>query len=266
MAEFLINQLRSDTGDLTFYTAQPWVGPPRPVVLFIHGALRSANELAHWADNFEGLADVALLDMPGHGRSQPIFPATFDAMVNKIVDGIRVGLAGRDVVLVGESLGGLMALAIGGRPDAGPVRAVLAADPPITTKKLLHVHRNFQNVIAQTKEPAFLESFAFETLGIAGTSAEDRIYYSVFDDLHVPAKIVAGDRELFPLRARDDIAILFDKVDQSIVERFYGDKVTVHRIEDSGHLVLVDRVGPCLEHIKSLLADVVADREALAAK
>lgn len=176
-----------------------------------------------------------------------------------------IGLAGRDVVVVGESIGGLVALAIGGRPDVGPVRAVLAADPPITTKKLLHVHSNFQQVIARTPEPAFLESFAFEILGIAGASVVDRIYYSVFDDLHLPARIVAGDYELFPLGPRLPIPILFDKVDQYVVERFYGHKVTVHRIENSGHLILIDRVDPCLTHIKALLAEI-ADRGGVAAK
>lgn len=248
-----------------FY-AQPWRGSPYPVVALLHGALRSSVDLHHWIHHLQPIADVVLIDLPGHGRSDPIAPATLEALVATISHGLQAGLRDRQVVLVGESLGGLVALGIGGLPDPGPVVGVLAADPPLATKKLLNVHRNIQKFLIELPDHRFLKSMAFEVFGVTKDSAEDRIYYPVLDKLKVPAVILAGDLELFPPRDFRGVACLLDSVDRFILEQFYRDKVEVHQIRDSGHLLLVDRVGPSLGQIKTLLKRTVGDLAAAPAK
>jgi pimeloyl-ACP methyl ester carboxylesterase len=75
MPSFLTGRLRYPDGDLVLYSAQPWHGPPRPVVVLIHGALRWSDLLTHWAEALADIADVVLVDLPGHGWSDAVMPA-----------------------------------------------------------------------------------------------------------------------------------------------------------------------------------------------
>lgn len=266
MSVITLGNVKSPNGKLAFYNADPRIGPKAPVILFIHGGLRYSKELFHWGEQFEGIADVILLDIPGHGRSDPVSPATLANVVETIAEGIKVALAGRDVVIVGESLGGLISLMIGGRDDCQMVRAVIAADPPITTKKLLHVHYAFIQSITEMSDPSFMKPFAFDALGIAPDVIGEKIYYKVFENLRVPSTVISGDRELFPLRQNNAISILFDSVDQFVVENFYKEKVEVKRIKNGGHLILVENVEECREHILNVLHPFLPENSAGASR
>ncbi len=251
--------LQSPDGDLVLYSAQPWQGAPRPVIVMIHGALRWSEPLSDWADDLADVADLVLIDMPGHGRSDPILPASVEVLANRVARGVRVGLADREVLLVGESLGGLVALTIAGLADPGPVRAVLAFDPPLATKKLRSTHSNLKKYMREhPAESAFIQSLAFEVFGMSGEAIEERIYYPVIGRLRVPAMIVTGDQALYPHHARSAVACLVDEVDRFVLGEFYADKVAVRQIEDGDHRLLTHRKPECLALIKEMLAQITA--------
>ncbi len=266
MPSFSKKALLYPDGELVLYSAQPWHGSPRPVIVLIHGALRWSETLSDWGDDLADIADVVLIDLPGHGRSDPLLPASVDALAKRIAEGIQAGLADRDVMLVGESLGGLVALAIGGMADPGPVRAVFAADPPLTTRKLRNVHANLNKYLREYPEQAaFSKSLAFEVFGMSGEVIEERIYYPVIGRLKVPAMIVTGDQALYPHHARSAVACVIDEVDRFVLGEFYGDKVMVRQIEDGDHRLLTHRKPECLALIKAMLARIAQPGQAVAA-
>lgn len=256
--QFTQGRLRASWGSLTLYSAQPWRGGDGPVVVILHGAARSAMHLRHLADHLMDLADVVLVDLPGHGRSDPLPSPTLDALATNVLEAIRLGLAGRPVLLVGESLGGLVALVIAGMDQAGMVKSVFAADPPVTSRKLRNVATTLRRKILREPTNQFLVDLVFEVFGISDEEVEERIYYPVLGALKTPALIATGD---FPMTAAprpNDTPCLFDAVDCFIAREFYGDKVEVREIPNAGHLLLIDKVGPCVAMIRELLAAHVA--------
>ncbi|MEV6923661.1 alpha/beta hydrolase [Dactylosporangium sp. NPDC051485] len=98
-----------------------------PEVTFLHGAALNAHT---WDATVLPLQRPALaLDLPGHGDSAwrddfDYAPRTIAAAVAAVIDALA---AGRPQVLVGQSLGGLTALAVAGqRPDL--VRGLVLVD------------------------------------------------------------------------------------------------------------------------------------------
>ena len=82
-----------------------------------------------WAANLPGLAKrarVLVVDLPGHGRSDPLIPSTMEGFGDAVVaamDAARV----RKAVLVGHSMGGAVMLAVA-RSHPERVQALVAAD------------------------------------------------------------------------------------------------------------------------------------------
>ena len=88
-----------------------------PAVLLIHGSGMSAN---CWVHQLRGLHDafrVLAIDLPGHGRSDPMPRAGVDGhaeTVTRFLDALGAGPA----LVVGHSLGGAVAIALAARrPD-----------------------------------------------------------------------------------------------------------------------------------------------------
>jgi len=252
LATFVGNMQKTPTGSIALFWSQPVHGD-RPVVVFIHGALRSAGVLAHWADILKDVADTVLLDLPGHGHSHSLTPATVETMAASVHEAICAALSDRHVLLVGESLGGLVALAVGGKAGEGPIRGILAADPPLTTAKLWHVAANFRSASSRTPDNTFLNSLSHEVFGVSGDATYERIYYPLIGNLRVPTIIATGDVPLFPPRTLNGVACVFDEVDQFVVEHLYPGRARIHLVQNCGHLLLVDAEDQCRELIATWL-------------
>lgn len=237
------------------YATQESKGSQRPVVVFLHGALRNAAVLLPWVEMLGNVADVVLVDMPGHGRSAPIAPATVPMMAEAIHEALRAALPGRQLLLVGESMGGTIALAIGGQADPAWMRAVFAADPPVTTAKLWSVADNFRRLLAKEPNHPFAARFGRDAFGITADDIEELIYYPLIGALRMPALIATGDIRLLPPRRLIGVTCLFDAVDQFVVGELYPDKASIRRLANCGHLLLVDAKDECLALIRELLAD-----------
>ena len=259
MAQYQGLMLATRHGDIAAYLAQPWRGGEHPLVIMLHGALRSAGVLGGWAERLAGIADVALLDLPGHGRSAVPPEASVAAMTEIVAEAIATGFPDRRAVLVGESLGGTIGLALGGMDDPGPVRAVFAADPPITTTKLWSVHGNFRKLMGQGPGETFVDRLARDTFGMTADGLTEIVYYPLIGALKLPAVIATGDVPLQPPRPLSKPTSLFDGVDQFVASELYPGKVTVERIADTGHLLLLEAPDRCLEIIQRMLAEHVGE-------
>jgi len=255
MAQFTATAWPTRTGAVVVYAAQAPKESQRPVVVLLHGALRNAAVLLPWADLLSEVADVVLVDLPGHGRSATIAPASVVAMADAVHEALKAALPGRQLLLVGESLGGTVALAIGGQADPDWLRAVFAADPPVTTAKLWSVADNFRRVIASQPDNPFFARFGRDAFGITPDDIEEIIYYPLVGALRMAALIVTGDIRLLPPRRLNGVTCLFDPVDQFVVANLYPDKARIHRIANCGHLVLTDAKEECLGLIRELLAE-----------
>src|ERR1700722_18952016 len=92
----------------------PAGGPGRPLVVFLHGLVM--DNLSSWfftvANPVAALADVLLYDLRGHGKSERA-PRGYSLgdMVQDLAAVLDAAAPARPVHLVGNSFGGLLALA-----------------------------------------------------------------------------------------------------------------------------------------------------------
>lgn len=105
----------------------PGPGPDAPVVLLVHGL---GGRWQHWSENLAGLAEharVVAVDLPGFGRSAPPRQGyAVDGFADVLAElARRLGLP--PVVVVGHSLGALVALRLAHRHPAQVSSVVLAA-------------------------------------------------------------------------------------------------------------------------------------------
>jgi pimeloyl-ACP methyl ester carboxylesterase len=222
----------------------------RPVLLMIHGALRHSAVLFDWLDLAEPDFDVVFVDLPGHGRSPPISTVSIENFAENVGDAVTAALHNRTVFVVGESLGGLVALAMAGL-KTGPVQGIIAADPPITMAKLWHVRDALRNAVANDPTNQFIQSFALNIFGVDSAEGyHERIYFPLIEAALMPVLILTGDVPLFPMRSAKAVPCMIDDVDRYVIERLAG-SVKLEVVPACSHLLLTDAKQKC----RSLIGD-----------
>jgi len=242
-----IRHVKTRGGSLCMYAKSGTVlaGATRPVLLMIHGALRESSVLFDWIPLLDPEFDVVFVDLPGHGRSPPIANVTIEEFAANVADVVTAALGDRAVVVIGESLGGLVALAMGGLPIAS-IQGIIAADPPMTMAKLWHVRNAMSSIVASNPADHFWRSLATNVFGVdSDGKTHERIYYGLVDQLRVPVLFLTGDVPLFPVRNVNAVPCLFDDVDLYVVRRIAGDIVQYERVAGCGHVLLVDAKELC---------------------
>ena len=56
----------------------------KPLILLLHGAYEKHKKLLPWAALWQADYDVALLDLPGHGQSDPPANVTLEAYIDEL--------------------------------------------------------------------------------------------------------------------------------------------------------------------------------------
>ena len=169
---------------LRTYVVPTAVGPvrfhaerPDPDVLLLHGFKRSAAHLAAWRAHLPG---AAFIDLPGHGGA----PEVAEVSLRSWIEGVREITARlpRPPVLIGESLGALVALSI-------PSRAVVAIEPPLSTDQLWPLRRTLAAARARGVQigPEYEAIFA-------------EPFHWVLANISAPTLLIAGDVPLLPER------------------------------------------------------------------
>jgi hypothetical protein len=162
----------------------------RPLVLGIRGAFGAFGQLA---DLDPPGSDLALLHLPG--MHSPPLAATSIGAFDQV---IRTRFAGRDITVVGLSVGAIVAL---GR-KAPEVKAVLAVEPFFSTAGLWplieYVQRDLRQDVGGDPEVAF--SWARNLLGIGQSEVEDRDFSPVLTRTDRPSLAIFGRDPLLPRR------------------------------------------------------------------
>lgn len=226
----------------------------RPRALLLHGALGNHGPLVASAPAFAERFRVVLADLPGHGRSSPSPGATVEALAADLTAAVLRSLGRRPLYLIGESFGGLVALAMA--PQLADVAGVALIDPPFTTAKQWHVGQACRDLLGQ-KPPHFLRRFCEESLGFdaEGMVVKDLVYYGLLDAVRAPVLAITGTEKLgLPRPLHTAIPCCMDETDLFVLERLYGAKVAVHREAGADHILLRRSPERCLEIMRERLS------------
>jgi pimeloyl-ACP methyl ester carboxylesterase len=129
-----------------------------------HGAMRHVVGHLGWFSHFGALCDVALAELPGHGQAPELRETSVEAFAAAFDEAIAATFPDRDIVAVGESIGGLVALSL------HTAHRVVALDPPFRTANLWPLRAEAARVASLAPE------FWFNVFGI-GAHPEDRDYW-----------------------------------------------------------------------------------------
>lgn len=234
----------------------------RPVVIILHGALRHSENTQVWMPVLADDYDVLLVDLPGHGRSPPDKNASVAGFTARLRELIARHLAERDIVVIGESVGGLVALGLGdGRMPQ--VRGVLVSDPPLSTGKLWPVFNNFLRPSAGPHSD-FVKAFYFNTFGYfltegGGGIAREHLYYPLIEAVKVRTLVLTGDLPLFPVRPMpNNVPCLLDDVDRMIIRSIRNPNVALATVPGVGHLCLDPKFEEARRAVVSFCNDQLA--------
>ncbi len=104
--------------------------PDKPIAVFLPGLLSALPLAAVRALAFIDLFDLVIFEIPGHGASGEVFDVSLDAFAAEFSDVITAALPrAAGLFAIGESLGGLVALALA-RLRPGQIRNVVLIDTP----------------------------------------------------------------------------------------------------------------------------------------
>jgi pimeloyl-ACP methyl ester carboxylesterase len=197
--------------------------------VFIHGAGRQYLILEHWAN----WLNATLLRLPGHScpRSQPTVAAFAEALAGQVPAGS---------IVVGESLGGLVALQLS---RLVPLAGVVAVDPPLNTLKNWTLR-----ALLDYYPPAdpWNAEFLGEVFGIYPDRLEDRDYWPLTAAAAAPTAYITGDEALSKGAPFERAPCMLDEGDVTrLRERF-----PVRVIPQCGHMALHYEPVACLHILR----------------
>jgi predicted O-linked N-acetylglucosamine transferase (SPINDLY family) len=131
-------------------------GRARPAVVAIAGAFRETWELFPTALALCGEFDILFVDMPGINGTGPAESASVEIFARHVVDLVATELGRRDLLLLGESLGGPVALEAAANLGANSVRGIALVDSPLTYPAQLRVRaywRDFWHAPGRLRTP-----------------------------------------------------------------------------------------------------------------
>jgi pimeloyl-ACP methyl ester carboxylesterase len=244
-----IAEVRTTSGPISIVVAQVPQQSSKPVVIMLHGMMRDVRFLMEWYALVPRQLDLVLVDLPGHGRSPANGASTVDAMTSRVSEVIASQFAGREVVVIGESLGGLIALSLAGR-GIPEIRGVVASDPPLSTAKQWAVYSNFMDYTHETAPIAMTEvqrAIFADVLGIVGKDhVRETLYYDLVRAVRVPTLMLMGDVPLFPATpTRPAVPTVLDEVDRYVIGLIGNRHVRLETVPNKGH-VLLDQPVPAL--------------------
>lgn len=114
-----------------------WQGGSGPTLVFLHGAGDQAGTWAPVVHAFAGQYRLLILDLPGHGESEPHEgPLSLGTMVEGL-SGVLNRKADQPVILVGNSMGGWLALLCARERPEQVARVVIVNGGPLSPDLLV---------------------------------------------------------------------------------------------------------------------------------
>jgi polyketide synthase 12 len=159
------------------------------------------HQFMRFADSFEGKRDVFACSLPGF-RGTDSAPGTWHAAIEVLVASIRRAVGDDPFVLVGYSIGGVVAHSIAARfedGDAGPVGVVMLDTPtPTDEKEILGV---FSLVMTEILDREHGASTIDDASWLAMGSYVRLLSQRRLDEISAPSLLIRAGR---PLGERDD--------------------------------------------------------------
>ena len=209
--------------------------PTKPLILLLHGAYEKHKKLLPWAALWQADYDVALLDLPGHGQSDPPANVTLEAYIDELRWIVASHFGKRRVVIVGDSFGGLLGVALGNDPPTNLV-GVVSMDSLLSTAKQWSIQDLLPKVLDGQPEGSFRRQFATNVMGMGAGETEDRSYRFYVEGVRVPVLMLTGD---IALGERRDVVwpSLLDEADRE----FLRARSRLEVIPGVGHQLVVQK-------------------------
>lgn len=169
--------------------------PEKPLILLLHGAFEKHKKLLAFADLWRASYDVALSDLPGHGQSAAMAAVTFDGYIEELQWLVGSHFAHRSVVIVGDSFGGLLGIALGNHPPPN-LAGVVALDPLLATAKQWSIQDLLPRILDGQPAESFRPLFAGNIMGMGASAPEDKRYHHFIEGVRVPSLVIAGAEAL----------------------------------------------------------------------
>lgn len=195
----------------------------QPVLLLITGTFANANVLDQLDETLVGV-DVWRAHLPGN-HCPPLAVNTVGLFAAAYGHAIRDALAGRDVVVAGLSVGGLVALGL----RAANIRGLVVVEPPLLTEGVWPLR------IVREQAPPGHDDFLWQVLGIAPDRLEPRDYSALLANLELSTRVLVGGEMGPPRRDFDIMPSLVSPACRALLDNH--PKVTVIEAPGAGHNV-----------------------------
>jgi pimeloyl-ACP methyl ester carboxylesterase len=216
--------------------APPSVGSSgRPVTLLLHGAFRAPLAMTPLLSALDG-SDAVFVTLPGHAGAPALAVTALTAWITALTEAVETFLPNRRILAVGESLGGLLAMAL-------PVAAAVAFEPIQQTDKLWP--------IAECLEERGRRGLA--TSGPFIEMLRNQDYRWLGSKVTARTVVVAGSDPLLPRRPLKRDPSLLDDDDLALLAA--NPMIRTTRIA-GGHVLLADNPAACREIVASALAEM----------
>lgn len=208
-------------GEVWLWGSQAAFAGSGAVVFVIHGAF--ADHEGRFF-NLEQVAPVSVIGCKLPGLGCPALVTTsIGVFAVAYSEAVAAMFPKRQVIVCGESAGGLVALAM----TAGDRR--LALDPPLRTAKMWPSTDYFRN---RLREDPTCADFLWSVLGVSADELVDRDYTHL---LRRPARIVVGEQPLYPVRAFTTPPSVVDEPERRLMLSLPHIWLTV--AEGAGHMI-----------------------------
>jgi hypothetical protein len=206
----------------------------RPLLLVIRGFTPDPSQLVSMPDRLPG-ADVMLASLPGlHSPGlADVSLAAFSRAFDEVADAL-----GRAVVVLGVSLGGLVALGL----RSAWVRSVVALDPPLSSAALWPIADQFE---ASGVGAEWLRA-------VCGVGVPEPVSYrGALDGLRVPALVLLGGEPHGPRLTDGRLPSLVSADDRMAYE--VHPMVTTKVLEGVGHNIPVQGLAAMMGALRGAL-------------
>ena len=153
----------------------------RPILLFITGAFAQVDQLHRVPERFPEM-DVLRAHLPGN-HCPPLVGVSIDLYASAFSAALDDRFKGRDVIVVGLSVGAVVALGL----RASRVREIIALEPILVTDEAWPL-----KVLLNQAQPG-QEAFLWNVLGIGPEGPVRRDYRYVLEGLQVPVCAMLGE-------------------------------------------------------------------------
>ncbi|MHA2392296.1 MAG: alpha/beta fold hydrolase [Promethearchaeota archaeon] len=235
-----------------YYFDNKLVGSP---LIFIHGWLGSSLEWIYQYNYFNSKNHVVLIDLPGFGKSdKPKIDYTIDFYVKQIVEFLNLH-GYNDVILVGHSLGGMIAQNIAiQNPSLVKKLILISTTAEISQSKRNNFELLLIRVIFKLWYRKFLKNIIKRILSINKETRELSKLYN--NALKIPKSVVLNSFKNMTskFKLNKEISNIYqptiilhgneDKIISSSMANNLGDSIPnsdVIAIKDSSHRVMIEK-------------------------